>query len=595
MKQFWQMDLFFWRKKKKTLNHSKTNPLLISVLVLLMGILLCIPAIQPILKHGLFPVHDDTQVVRVYEMYKSLQGGMFPVRWVPDLGYGYGYPIFNFYAPLAYYVGGIFMLAGFNVISATQFMFVFGALLSFVSMYLFMRSMLGHMSGLVAGVIYMYFPYHAVNIYVRGAVGEFYAYAFLPIVFWGLFELFELFQEKDMKFLHSIRWIVVSSLGICFVAISHNLTLFMLGLLLIPYFLVACAFSKQKKNLATSYALAVILGGMLAAFYILPAAFESHFTNVTSQVGGGADYPDHFVCLRQLYESAWGFGGSVKGCTDGLSFKIGKINILLFMVSMILFSLSILKKRKESFKELEIVTYLLFGLSILLLLPVSKLMWDIIPGMEFLQYPWRFLNFVGLFLSIIVGFFVFRLKGYYILAPFIAGVVIVGLTLFFNIKLFIPQSFQTKTVSEYIYQPDIRFRVSKISDEYMPKGFQKPTHEDEVNMGTFVIDGQGKVDSFHRTITDIKSKISIESPSTIHYFLAYFPTWNFYVNGKKVDPLIKRNGVFIQLQSGNYTLEARYQQTVIEKIGDSISLIGIFIVFAVIIGFVGKNHGQKTS
>src|SRR5438105_15010330 len=79
-------------------------------------------AIKPLFISGFFPIHDDTQIARVFEMKKSLADGMFPVRWVEDLGYGYGYPIFNFYAPLAYYVGGFFNLACFVVLDATKIM-----------------------------------------------------------------------------------------------------------------------------------------------------------------------------------------------------------------------------------------------------------------------------------------------------------------------------------------------------------------------------------------------------------------------------------------------------------------------------------------
>ena len=69
-------------------------------------------AIYPFFHSGFFPIHDDTQVQRVFEMKTALKDGMFPVRWVPDLGYGYGYPIFNFYAPLPYYIGGFINLLG---------------------------------------------------------------------------------------------------------------------------------------------------------------------------------------------------------------------------------------------------------------------------------------------------------------------------------------------------------------------------------------------------------------------------------------------------------------------------------------------------
>src|SRR5258708_36779041 len=63
-------------------------------------------ASKPLLVPGFFPIHDDTQVARVFEMTKALKDGMLPVRWSQHLGYGFGYPVFNFYDPFAYYLGG---------------------------------------------------------------------------------------------------------------------------------------------------------------------------------------------------------------------------------------------------------------------------------------------------------------------------------------------------------------------------------------------------------------------------------------------------------------------------------------------------------
>src|SRR5258706_6997293 len=92
------------------------------LLPVIIVLLLSFWAIRPLLNSGFFPMHDDTQVARVFEMKKSLNDGMFPVRWVADLGYGYGYPIFNFYAPFAYYLGGFLNLVGLNALAATKLM-----------------------------------------------------------------------------------------------------------------------------------------------------------------------------------------------------------------------------------------------------------------------------------------------------------------------------------------------------------------------------------------------------------------------------------------------------------------------------------------
>src|SRR3989344_7271227 len=106
--------------------------------------------ILPFLNPGFFPIHDDTQVQRVFEMRKSLSDGMFPVRWVADLGYGYGYPIFNYYAPLAYYIGGFFNYLGFNSLISTKIMMVLGILLAGVFMYVLASQLFRKIGGLIA-------------------------------------------------------------------------------------------------------------------------------------------------------------------------------------------------------------------------------------------------------------------------------------------------------------------------------------------------------------------------------------------------------------------------------------------------------------
>ena len=65
--------------------------------------------VKPLFISGYFPMHDDTQPARVFAMSQELKRGVFPVRLVDYLGYGFGYPLFNFYAPLPYYLGSFFL------------------------------------------------------------------------------------------------------------------------------------------------------------------------------------------------------------------------------------------------------------------------------------------------------------------------------------------------------------------------------------------------------------------------------------------------------------------------------------------------------
>src|SRR3989344_295011 len=441
-------------------------------------LLLSFWAVRPLFAPGFFSMHDDTQVARVFEMGKMLKEGVFPVRWVPDLGYGYGYPIFNFYAPLAYYAGGFFTLLGFDALIATKTMMGIGILLAGVFMYLLAREFWGKLGGIVSGLFYVYAPYHALDIYVRGDVAEFWAYSFIPLTFWGFYKVF-----KDPKW----KWVIVGSLGYASVIISHNLTAMMVTPFLAIVTLLYCYIAYKKKKILNTYylILTTILGLMLSAFYWLPALLEMKNTNVLSQIGGGADFRDHFVCINQIWESNWGFGGSTAGCMlDGMSFIIGKLHIVVLFVVLVLVLISLIKNKYYNFnKNYNVAFFSLagFALSIFFILEISRFVWETIPLMVFFQYPWRFLLLASFFSSFLSGSILvflnkelFKKYGVYISA------ILIFLLISFNIKLFNPQTILAKTPLDYTSEFALKWTASKISDEFLAPDFKKPESESEI-------------------------------------------------------------------------------------------------------------------
>jgi uncharacterized membrane protein len=424
-------------------------------------------AIKPFFASGFFPIHDDTQVARVFEMNKVLQEGIFPVRVVPDLGYGYGYPIFNFYAPLAYYIGAGFMFLGFNALIATKLMMALGIVLAGIFMYFLVREFFGEFGGIVSGLFYLYAPYHAVNIYVRGDVAEFWAYAFIPLAFLGFYK----------------RNILLGVIGFAGIIISHNLTAMMIApFILIPIILNSLFAPEGKKlNILLQSLLMVLLGLAISAFYWIPALTEMKSTNVLSTVGGGANFRSNFVCLNQLWNSPWGFGGSVPGCIDGLSFKIGKLHVLISLVAFIMM-LCFERFRKSKVGLVVLVSFLGLLLSVFLMLEVSRPIWEAISLMSFFQYPWRFLILTSFFSSILAGSIIYILKQFNIKA-YLVSIFLVFILLFFNIKLFVPQAVLLATVEDYTSETTLKWTVSKISDEYLPRNFKKPSNQNEVYKG----------------------------------------------------------------------------------------------------------------
>ena len=83
-------------------------------------------AVKALLVPGFFSMHDDQQIARLFELDISLKAGQIPPRWVENLGFGYGYPFFNFYPPLVYYLGEIFHTMGFSFINSTKLVILSG-------------------------------------------------------------------------------------------------------------------------------------------------------------------------------------------------------------------------------------------------------------------------------------------------------------------------------------------------------------------------------------------------------------------------------------------------------------------------------------
>lgn len=134
---------------------------------------------------------------RLHQLTTALSDGHFPVRWMPDANYGYGYPFYNYYAPLSLYITAVFCFLGFGFIRAIHLAQLAGFLVAAWGAYQLGRTfwarpdsntirntqyaIRNEWAGLLTAVAYTIAPFHMVNVYVRGdSLAEFWAMAFYP-------------------------------------------------------------------------------------------------------------------------------------------------------------------------------------------------------------------------------------------------------------------------------------------------------------------------------------------------------------------------------------------------------------------------------
>jgi len=388
--------------------------------------LLILPALWPIFRNDFFQMHDFTHVARLVELDLGIKLGHWPPRWAPDLGWGNGMPLFHFYGSLPYYLAELFYLIKVPAVWAIKAVFAVNYLAGFYFMYLWAKAHWGKWGGILSGLAFVYLPYRAVQFYVRGSLAELTAMTFIPLFYYA--------AGKRKTVLAALTWTGIF--------LSHNvIALFSLGFFGL-YFLFNLKHWRRW----------LILSGLtllLSAWFIIPAFFEKNLTVVDSLTGGYFHFSYHFIYLRQLINRFWGYGGSILGPEDGMSFQLGWPQPGLILLAVWLC-------RSLSY------FWLALAMAIFMMTFHSKFIWEAVPILALAQFPWRLLAFAGTIIAFFAGS---AAKNKYIAV--VAGILIITL----NFRYFRPQQFSP--VDDYYYTDRQRIadEMSDLLQDYLPKNY----------------------------------------------------------------------------------------------------------------------------
>lgn len=565
----------------------------------LLIIILTFFSIKPLFHSGFFPMHDDQQIARLYELDQSIKGGQVPPRWVSGLGFGYGYPLYNFYPPLVYYFAEIAHLLGFSLITSIKIIMGLGFLIASIGMYLLVKELLNKEGGVIAAVLYTYAPYHSVDIYVRGALAEFFSFVAFPFILLALRNLI-----KSPKIINSI----LLTISLSVLILTHNLMVLPFAIFLIPYSLFLI-FSERKNNhvlklLVISSSLLATFG--LTAYFSLPAVFEKRFTLVDEiLIKELANYKMHFLYLRQFWDSPWGYGGSIYGLMDGMSFQVGKIHLILSFIAgiFILRSLILRKNKKEYF---FVLILFLFILSLFLASFHSEWLWNLIKPLWYLQFPWRFLAMTAVFSSILGAYGAEKIleiiqNKFLKIIIFITFITII---IVINLPFFNPARYLNVTDKDYTTVEDISWRISKTSFEFVPKGVKTVLSD----IGTTQLDIK-KDEIAKNSYKVIKGNLNVEEKLNLPHRKEYlmnaksegifrvntfnFPGWQISIDGKT--SLINDNNklklITVNIPKGEHKVTAEFTNTPIRTTGNSLSLITIITL--IVLTQLTKKHSSK--
>lgn len=543
--------------------------------------------IWPIFQAGYFSHHDDLQVMRIYEMRRCFEDLQIPCRWVPDMGFGNGFPLFNYYGVLPYYIGAT--LSYFlGYIGAAKALFLIPLVGGGLLMYILGKELFGKVAGLATAVLFMFAPYRALDSYVRGAIAESFGIALAPLMF--AFSLRLIRKKSPSNF-------IGFALSTGLFLLCHNImTLYFLPVLIL--WLIFWMVMERSKSYLTVFG-ALVLGISLASFFLVPAFVEKSLVQTETLTRFGLDFRAHYVGIGQLFlDNSWGYGASEYGPHDTISFQIGWPHWMLATLSVILAILVLVFKNNS--KRLSLFnlnnqssflknTYLLGFLSIIFLLTVflmhnrSIFIWDNLSLLQFSQFPWRLLSLTIFTVSLMGGFLVFIFKGRFNYV--IAGVIIL-ITIILNWNFFKPQHFYPN-LTDQEKTSGILWRIQQQAGilDYLPKTAEEP--KDVAPKTPEVISGEAEVTSLNNRSNKWDFNAKVFKKANIEVPVFDFPNWDVFVNSKEFEHSHRNRlgRIRIDLPPGEYKVAGELTNTPIRTFADALTIIaGVILIGIVIYG-----------
>ncbi len=329
---------------------------------------------------------------RFFELDWLLRYGVLYPRWLPHQGFLYGFPTLHYYAPLIYYIAEGFHLLGWGFLSSYEWMVGLGLVAAGWTMFFFARRW-GLWAGGVAAIAYTYWVYHFSLAYVRGAQAELWGMVWYPLVLAFVDRIF----REGRSFPHTDY--VALALVYAALILTHNLSALLFTPVAAVYLLFSWAGKRERLRLLGWVGVSVGVGLLLSAFYWLPVLLDIGYVRVGHVKAVAA--VDSLASLSELLSPYWIHRYQPFQGTRSAE-PLGRVALLLWALAFVLAALR-WSRWERSRREHMFFFALLTVLAILGLSRWSTWVWEHVPGLVYIQFPWRLESLVGLGLAMNAG------------------------------------------------------------------------------------------------------------------------------------------------------------------------------------------------
>ncbi|HWY07974.1 MAG TPA: 6-pyruvoyl-tetrahydropterin synthase-related protein, partial [Candidatus Acidoferrales bacterium] len=500
--------------------------------------------------------------------YQWKQGVLFP-RWTAWTNFGFGEPRFIFYPPLSWILGAALSLilpiswvpAAFILLTQT---------LAGVSAFFLLRRLTANTPAYLGAAFYAANPYALLVSYVRSDFAEQLACAIFPLLLLAALRLVGPLQEEKPK-LSTIPlfalpfatvWLCNAPAG---VIASYSMAL-LFGW---------AALTQRSWKIALRGIAGLALGFGLAGYYLIPAAYEQRWVNIGQALSSGLLPAQNFLFTRIAdVEHTW----------------FNWISSLCAIALILLTALTAFASRRFSRgatistgpKALWDTALLLLGsVATVMMLRLTAALWNLLPEMRFVQFPWRWMSILAVVCSCFLAAAVERRRGW-------MWFVLVAI-LSFPLGYFLTQNtwWDPDEMSTQLAAINTSTGYEGV-DEYDPLGddhLELPKHaplteifpESSKNADRKPPNAKIQVEIWRTD--NHKVLVEYSGPARVALRLLNYPTWQVTLNGKTVTPEKPDDldQMLVPIEAGRSEIQVRFVRTTDQTAGNALSLFSLLL------------------
>lgn len=337
-------------------------------------------------------VDDGIQhIARLMGTMQSIEEGQVIPVIMSNFCNGFGYSWNLFYSPITAYIPLIFSIFTNSFELMLKLFIVLVGFLSGIAMYEFVNKISqNRWAGLLSAIIYMCAPYRLTDMYMRMAVSELTSFIFLPIVFHGMYNVFNTCSENNQNKRKYLKNSLLLTLGASGLILTHSVIAMYTAIICFIFLLINIKTLKNKQVLK-ALTINILLILLITSFYTVPLLEHKLTTDYEVFKPGRMERTDALIYYKVDLLDLIYTGNNT------MSYEIGLVSIIGLVLTILTH-----KKVDKNIRKLywfSLVTGILCVIMSLRIFPFEKM-----PSiLKMIQFTFRLLEFSSFFFAVITG------------------------------------------------------------------------------------------------------------------------------------------------------------------------------------------------